>query len=1138
MKKTAVLCILLSLLLGCAIPTVSTNFYKNSIKYEPTPGTFTIPANALLEVRHTFAPEVVQLWKDWLNPEANMISWKTAVSEIITEDIIQSGLFSHTSLDSTARHDFLVLIESQESKPGPFRMTISLSVVNPETMAIVARYQRQADLGTGYLSYPALMKANLNLMMTEIKSQLIGDFKGQNVSSLLARRPIGAYSPSDAQASRTPVNSAAKSGPVAIKGAVLSRSPRQGTGPEGAPQTATKLESGGGLYALERRIAFNVLDKVVFDDQAGQVTLIGHYDSSFEGPRIPYLQHLATLLESTNPGFSLEWTRDSEARTDAFLRRMDSTEEMRKVVENWMGLIGADGKVSPQGRIMLPLFGVKPTENGKGPGYLGVQVKLIKPQSYGCRLPIIRIAPGSPAQKAGLMVGDEILFIGNQKPYHPIEVERFVRRTGAGASTKIRIARPGAGEKVVPVKLGTGSGDEWNDLSRFDMLVQIFKAAEMRSVSWLLHEYNRLQYLIDTPVGEMVLWDVVISAGQYNNVRQMQNQVSRGVMSRYQFKEQLFRCMLAGTDRILKSTRLTPIYDSAIGQGYSPEDAWDRAYLNLNHQITPSLRQAQLRLLKKQDQIVMPLSMVRSTLGMTPMVVPTYYGVDQNSQLARVMFEADYLGKFTTNMPGLQNKVPGYLTEYAYFRQNGASGGASGSGSAHQYRMWISVDSIDMLQSLEGNTLEIRDLKMRFNIRDAGGGKTAPAVGGYERLLTSLYDDFSREFHVLHELREAAKLAAASRWIKSKRPDFSLPREGRLRWQGPDRVPGVVNLIWSPNHVRVSITAMGGVSLVPPIGPPVPESGKAPLPVARDASVVELKGTRLVEPQRYDNPTLRRILRKKTVVPVPRPPGWVARATKGERTLQALTVRDPADSGCDAAQSLALSRKLEQAKKKAEQLKVVEDSINRINSKSPDRQKEFAAVNAMATEARDEFIKNLIDTLTQGFSGTYDILKKDMKVTDFKTMQQGVELMEAAQSAVGEIKGKIDKIDLAYRIAAADDIESRNKAIRDLVALTKELMSDAKFTGNDRLSRALRKASKSLGKISIIGDAVSLGNNLIDLGEGIIRVEDADKLTEQELRDFTNRLLPMQRRLSLELDQTLKDPAVQDWLSNRSDLNC
>src|SRR5437660_60759 len=58
------------------------------------------------------------------------------------------------------------------------------------------------------------------------------------------------------------------------------------------------LEIPAGFYELEEEITFNVLDQVVFNPTNGQITLIGHNDETYLSPRIPYLQHLAVLLEN------------------------------------------------------------------------------------------------------------------------------------------------------------------------------------------------------------------------------------------------------------------------------------------------------------------------------------------------------------------------------------------------------------------------------------------------------------------------------------------------------------------------------------------------------------------------------------------------------------------------------------------------------------------------------------------------------------------------------------------------------------------------------------------------------------------------------------------------------------------------
>jgi len=899
----------------------------------------------------------------------------------------------------------------------------------------------------------------------------------------------------------------------------------------------------GGIYALEQGITFNVLDKVVFDDQTGRITLIGHYDAAYEGRRIPYLQHLATLLESPKPEFSLEWTNKSESGIEALFGRLDSVGEMRRVIEGWKHWIDADGKITAQGRIMLPLFGIKPTEHGEKPGYLGATVKLIKPQSYGQKLPITKIESNSPAQRAGLRIGDEIIFIGNQQPYHPTEVVKFIRRQGAGAKTRIRVKRAGVGEKDIHVTLGTGSGDPWDDLSRYDMIIQIFKAADMQDVSWILFEFQRLQNLVETPVANTILWDVITSTGNYNKVRQMQKQVQAGRLTRDQYVEILYRIIFEGTDRKLKSTHLASTYQRALRQGYHRDDAFDVAYTSLYQQISPLFQTALQRVLKTQDEIVMPLSIVKSTLGMTPMVTPTYFGVDRRSQLARVMFEADYLCKYAIDMPELKDRVPRYQTQYAYYRNYGGRHRTGGNGSLHAYRLWISIDRMELAQSPQGGTLEIRDAGMRFNVRDLGQGPASSRHGGYERLLTSLYDDLAREFHVLHELREAAKLSAASQWIKAKSPAFRLPADGRRRWQGPEKLPGLINLIWSPNHVRVEMAAMGGVSFVPDIGPLEAKVPVLGYPVATESAVVELKSVYATPRSlKIENTDLGRRLRRKAGGPLPspvlRPAGALVRATKGEKTLQALTVHSANTSRCDAGQSIVLSRKLEKARRKAKMLKAVEDSINYINGYTHEGQKEFAAVNAKLNQARDEFIETTVDILTQGVSNAYDGLDKSYYVKDLETFKQGIGTMNDARDFIGSLKSKISNLELAYRTATADDIASRNQAVRDLLELTKELMSDANFRGNDALSRAFRTAAKTFNQVNRYKDVLSLGMNLIDLGEGMIRLKTADQLTEQNFQTLTDKLLSRQRELSNQLDDAINDPAVQDWLLHKSNTNC
>jgi hypothetical protein len=112
----------------------------------------------------------------------------------------------------------------------------------------------------------------------------------------------------------------------------------RGDVPDSPDQAAKLLErrfdlSVKGLYELDNEYSFNVIDTVFYDTASGQISLSGHYDERFRGLRVPYLQHLATLLEAEKPRFSLEWTPDSQQRVDALFHRTTlSTEEEARMI--------------------------------------------------------------------------------------------------------------------------------------------------------------------------------------------------------------------------------------------------------------------------------------------------------------------------------------------------------------------------------------------------------------------------------------------------------------------------------------------------------------------------------------------------------------------------------------------------------------------------------------------------------------------------------------------------------------------------------------------------------------------------------------------------------------------------------------
>lgn len=604
-----------------------------------------------------------------------------------------------------------------------------------------------------------------------------------------------------------------------------------------------ELAFSGGIYELEKRITFNVLDLVALDPETGQITLVGHRDPNYEGPSIPYLQHLAVLLEYPDPQFSLNWTPESEARVDALFSRLDSVDEQDRVIAEWSRWLDDDGSVTPQGRVLLPLFGVAPTDNGQPPGRLGARVEL----GADGTLRVVQVASGSPAEGAGLQIGDEVYLANGRQPIHPTEFDRMMLFAGAGAHVELEVSRGGVGMVTVTATLAEAGGDPWAHLTRQDIVERMLMAGGREDAARVVASMARLQRLINTPAVQPALIDLIVATGNFETWQSLMEQAQRGEITEAEFMHGLMRSIIVGMDAAfeLSNRPLTGVFDRTIQQGYGPESAMDEAFAEANRQLKSlmlAMMPEMLSLLRQREEVVMPPSIVEATLGAIPEVTPEYIGLDPRSQLARVMFESDYLGKSLIYHPDLADRIPGYQTEFSFNRSHPDRD--TDFGRTTTMRLWISIDSLDLAQSPDGYTLETRGAKMRFNIREIGpGGQDLPPVpGSYEELLTSLYDDLAREFPILHELRETAKLAAAAQWLKGLQPDIRLPEAGRTDWAGPSRAPGVIYMVWAtqsrPDVANVVMVAMGGVSLkLPPVGP----TGTINDAIPRDPAVPDVR---------------------------------------------------------------------------------------------------------------------------------------------------------------------------------------------------------------------------------------------------------------------------------------------------------
>ncbi len=120
----------------------------------------------------------------------------------------------------------------------------------------------------------------------------------------------------------------------------------------------------GNIYGLDQALPFNVLDAVVFNPNKEQITLSGHYDPRFAGPKIPYLQHLAVLLEYPRAEMTLNWLPDSEKKVDAFFSRIDEPDAFQRLGNELGAIWDGHGGVKRSAEWQLHYLGIEPGANG------------------------------------------------------------------------------------------------------------------------------------------------------------------------------------------------------------------------------------------------------------------------------------------------------------------------------------------------------------------------------------------------------------------------------------------------------------------------------------------------------------------------------------------------------------------------------------------------------------------------------------------------------------------------------------------------------------------------------------------------------------------------------------------------------
>jgi hypothetical protein len=682
------------------------------------------------------------------------------------------------------------------------------------------------------------------------------------------------------------------------------------------PDEAEKLleapitDTADGLYKLDGDNNINVLDSVYFDKASGKLALIGHHDARFDSLKIPYLQHLAALLKSPNPEFSLTWSPDSNERVDALLNGHLTEAEGEHITDQWGKLFDEAGQVTEAGRLLLPAFDVSPIEGNRAPGALGVEVTQLQNSTA---VQITSVVPGSPADQAGLKTGDLITRFQGFAAFTPEIFYKMVRLSGAGSAVNFLYIHNNNGQ------LATYSGratltastdpDVWKGTASADVVRALYMANGDQQAANVMTVAAIMQQLSGAAANPQAGQEVRGLMVDTLNVRDAVNidiQASdSGSMSQVDAFYDIDSKECQAFDQLLHFPG-SPVYNSFVQSyksiGGDPYNSMQVAMQEMGRQLVPKLEALLDPVFTRPQGLQIPPELVEEQFHVHPEMVPEYRGIPADSLLARTMFAADYLGKRMENRPDLDRKINGYQTAFEFETKNPQFRHTSG-----KYRMWISVDKMDTPVSASGSTMEFRDARLRFNIREqtpdstSEDGTDLPAKpGDYEELLTSLWDDLELEYPTLHEAREVVKVDAAADWMLQQDPAITLPEDGLTHWHGPAKVPGLIYVEMTPDSAQGIykthdiFIAEGGLNAKahPKPGINSPNATASANPFPTDSSVVDLR----------DSPANNQVLTRPAAALVRSPAnadasnpsavkaGWVSTVAGGANPQQAIVL--------------------------------------------------------------------------------------------------------------------------------------------------------------------------------------------------------------------------------------------------------
>lgn len=267
-----------------------------------------------------------------------------------------------------------------------------------------------------------------------------------------------------------------------------------------------------------------------------------------------------------------------------------------------------------------------------------------------------------------------------------------------------------------------------------------------------------------------------------------------------------------------ESPHLLALYREARAGGSKPDVALGRAMAGFLEAYNALTVTSVSILLDRHHQaaVVLDAHALQQAMGVTPTSRPRFVNLDPGSQLARILFEGDIALKSLPLDRSLTD-VEGYRTFPEWARH---SIGPDEVGRVQTHRLWISLEGaqVEIRESADGRIASVGKVKMQVESRTKGGGESWNAerrderTQAYADLLTLHFDALAERVPALFQLREAAKVVALAKWIRSKGLQPTLPH-ATSTWQAPEEVEGFLAMIPSQQDNRLywGVLPSGGV---------------------------------------------------------------------------------------------------------------------------------------------------------------------------------------------------------------------------------------------------------------------------------------------------------------------------------------